>query len=122
MERSPTHASRSPSDSRKGGRAAPGNERAQRQFDCGAFHFDTVENKTSRKSKIRDADDHRQPQKPVQSVIPNIHEILDLCEGEEFYTSLDFQAGFHQIPVEPKKIARELHSWEFSNTYECQWG
>ncbi|EGT56837.1 hypothetical protein CAEBREN_06252 [Caenorhabditis brenneri] len=43
---------------------------------------------------------------PVQSVIPNIHEILDLCAEQAFYTSLDFQQGFHQIPVEPAHCAR----------------
>lgn len=44
--------------------------------------------------------------KPVQSVIPNIQEILDLCGGQEFYTTLDFQAGFHQILVEPEHSPR----------------
>ncbi|EGT58928.1 hypothetical protein CAEBREN_19301 [Caenorhabditis brenneri] len=43
---------------------------------------------------------------PVQSVIPNIHEILDLCAGKAFYTTLDFQQGFHQIPVEPAHCPR----------------
>ncbi|PIC13741.1 hypothetical protein B9Z55_027598 [Caenorhabditis nigoni] len=43
---------------------------------------------------------------PVQSIIPNIHEILDLCAGKSLYTTLDFQQGFHQIPVEPTHCAR----------------
>ncbi|EGT47349.1 hypothetical protein CAEBREN_15307 [Caenorhabditis brenneri] len=43
---------------------------------------------------------------PVQSVIPNIHEILDLCAGKTLYTTLDFQQGFHQIPVEPLHCQR----------------
>ncbi|EFO90955.1 hypothetical protein CRE_29046 [Caenorhabditis remanei] len=43
---------------------------------------------------------------PVQSIIPNIHEILDLCAGKILYTTLDFQQGFHQIPVEPAHCAR----------------
>ncbi|EGT34582.1 hypothetical protein CAEBREN_30225, partial [Caenorhabditis brenneri] len=44
--------------------------------------------------------------KPVQSIIPNIHDILDLCAGKALYTTLDFQSGFHQIPVESSHCAR----------------
>uniref|UniRef100_A0A8R1I4Q2 RNA-directed DNA polymerase n=2 Tax=Caenorhabditis japonica TaxID=281687 RepID=A0A8R1I4Q2_CAEJA len=43
---------------------------------------------------------------PVQSIIPNIQEILDLCGGQELYTSLDFQSGFHQILMEPEHSPR----------------
>uniref|UniRef100_A0A1I7TLW9 Tyrosine-protein kinase n=1 Tax=Caenorhabditis tropicalis TaxID=1561998 RepID=A0A1I7TLW9_9PELO len=36
---------------------------------------------------------------PVQSVLPNIQELLDITAESCVYTTLDFAAGFHQIPV-----------------------
>lgn len=44
--------------------------------------------------------------KPQQSILPNIQDILDLCANKCFYTSLDFQQGFHQIPLEPTHCER----------------
>ena len=37
--------------------------------------------------------------KPQQSILPNIQDIVDLCANQSLYTSLDFQQGFHQIPL-----------------------
>ncbi|VDK79268.1 unnamed protein product, partial [Cylicostephanus goldi] len=37
-----------------------------------------------------------------QSILPNIQDIVDLCANQCLYTSLDFQQGFFQIPLEEK--------------------
>ncbi|KHJ89406.1 integrase core domain protein [Oesophagostomum dentatum] len=44
--------------------------------------------------------------KPQQSILPNIQDILDLCANQCLYTSLDFQQGFHQIPLEESHCER----------------
>uniref|UniRef100_A0A8R1EB09 RNA-directed DNA polymerase n=1 Tax=Caenorhabditis japonica TaxID=281687 RepID=A0A8R1EB09_CAEJA len=59
--------------------------------------------------------------KPVQSVIPNIQEIIDLCGGQELYTSLDFQAGFHQIQRNTHTELLSLASWEPLSICACPW-
>ncbi|KIH66017.1 reverse transcriptase [Ancylostoma duodenale] len=38
--------------------------------------------------------------KPQQSILPNIQDIINLCANQCLYSSLDFQQGFHQIPLE----------------------
>ncbi|KHJ78363.1 reverse transcriptase, partial [Oesophagostomum dentatum] len=44
--------------------------------------------------------------KPQQSIIPNIQDIIDLCANQCYYSSLDFQQGFHQIPLEEEHCER----------------
>ncbi|VDO99012.1 unnamed protein product [Heligmosomoides polygyrus] len=44
--------------------------------------------------------------KPHQSILPNNQDIIDLCANKCLYSSLDFQQGFHQIPVEESHCER----------------
>ncbi|CAJ0589399.1 unnamed protein product [Cylicocyclus nassatus] len=44
--------------------------------------------------------------KPQQSILPNIQDIIDLCANQCLYSSLDFQQGFHQIPLEEEHCER----------------
>ncbi|KAL6728867.1 hypothetical protein Aduo_010600 [Ancylostoma duodenale] len=44
--------------------------------------------------------------KPQQSILPNIQDIIDLCANKCLYSSLDFQQGFHQIPLEETHCER----------------
>ncbi|VDP21981.1 unnamed protein product [Heligmosomoides polygyrus] len=44
--------------------------------------------------------------RPQQSILPNIQDIIDLCANQCLYTSLDFQQGFHQIPLEDSHCKR----------------
>ncbi|EYC34079.1 hypothetical protein Y032_0001g233 [Ancylostoma ceylanicum] len=44
--------------------------------------------------------------KPQQSILPNIQDIIDLCANKCLYSSLDFQQGFHQIPLEKTHCER----------------
>ncbi|VDK41969.1 unnamed protein product, partial [Cylicostephanus goldi] len=44
--------------------------------------------------------------KPQQSILPNIQDIIDLCANNCLYSSLDFQQGFHQIPLEESHCER----------------
>ncbi|KHJ89073.1 integrase core domain protein, partial [Oesophagostomum dentatum] len=44
--------------------------------------------------------------KPQQSILPNIQDIIDLCANKRLYSSLDFQQGFHQIPLEETHCER----------------
>ncbi|KIH62676.1 integrase core domain protein [Ancylostoma duodenale] len=44
--------------------------------------------------------------KPQQSILPNIQDIIDLCANQCLYSSLDFQQGFHQIPLEEDHCER----------------
>ncbi|EYC08294.1 hypothetical protein Y032_0067g95 [Ancylostoma ceylanicum] len=44
--------------------------------------------------------------KPQQSILPNIQDIIDLCANQCLYSSLDFQQGFHQIPLEESHCER----------------
>ncbi|KIH60390.1 integrase core domain protein [Ancylostoma duodenale] len=44
--------------------------------------------------------------KPQQSILPNIQDIIDLCANKCLYSSLDFQQGFHQIPLEESHCER----------------
>ncbi|CAJ0596627.1 unnamed protein product [Cylicocyclus nassatus] len=44
--------------------------------------------------------------KPQQSILPNIQDIIDLCANNCLYSSLDFQQGFHQIPLEETHCER----------------
>ncbi|KIH66015.1 integrase core domain protein [Ancylostoma duodenale] len=44
--------------------------------------------------------------KPQQSILPDIQDIIDLCANQCLYTSLDFQQGFHQIPLQEEHCER----------------
>ncbi|KHJ86189.1 integrase core domain protein [Oesophagostomum dentatum] len=44
--------------------------------------------------------------RPQQSILPNIQDIIDLCANKRLYSSLDFQQGFHQIPLEEAHCER----------------
>ncbi|KIH62578.1 hypothetical protein ANCDUO_07138 [Ancylostoma duodenale] len=46
--------------------------------------------------------------KPQQSILPNVQDILDLCDNQCLYTytSLDSQQGFYQIPLEESHCGR----------------
>uniref|UniRef100_A0A183GK43 Reverse transcriptase domain-containing protein n=1 Tax=Heligmosomoides polygyrus TaxID=6339 RepID=A0A183GK43_HELPZ len=44
--------------------------------------------------------------KPQQSILPNIQDIIDVCANKCIYSSLDFQQGFHQIPLEETHCER----------------
>lgn len=54
---------------------------------------------------------------PTQSVIPNIQDIIDLCGNKQFYSTVDFHSGFHQIPMEPAHCQRTAFAC-FLGTFE----
>ncbi|EYC28693.1 hypothetical protein Y032_0007g3362 [Ancylostoma ceylanicum] len=55
--------------------------------------------------------------KPQQSILPNIQDIIYLCTNQCLYSSLEFQQGFHQIPLQEDHCER-IASACFLGTFE----
>ncbi|EFP07148.1 hypothetical protein CRE_30552 [Caenorhabditis remanei] len=54
---------------------------------------------------------------PVQSILPNLQELLDVTAENAIYTTLDFASGFHQIPLEEEHCERTAFA-SFMGVYE----